>query len=154
MQTTKVTSEDPYETKVIQNFRIKVGACRAFDVDASEQLFVVLEEPLPPNTQRRVRLYRRDNEDAIATYTPPSASCQPSDICFYRLGCRQVLLVSDEGNDAIHVVDVQNGALTFLRYLAPGCPLLVQPTALNTDIEGRLWVACRGGDILTMAPVG
>ena len=151
IQTTKVTSEDPYETKVIQTFRIKVGACRAFDVDASEQLFVVLEEPLPPSTQRRVRLYRRDNEDAIDTYTPPPAFCQPSDVCFYRLGGRQVLLVSDEGNDAIHVVDVQSGALTFLRYLAPGCPLLVQPTALNTDIHGRLWVACRGGTMLILA---
>ena len=151
IQTTKVTSEDPYETKVIQNFRIKVGACRAFDVDASGQLFVVLEEPQPPSTQRRVRLYQPDNEDAIATYIPPSAFCQLSDVCFYRLGGRQVLLVSDEGNDAIHVVDVQSGALTFLRYLAPGCPLLVQPTALNTDIQGRLWVACRGGTMLILA---
>ena len=62
-----------------------------------------------------------------------------------------MLLVSDEGNDAIHVVDVQSGALTFLRYLAPGCPLLVQPTALNTDIQGRLWVACRGGTMLILA---
>ena len=151
IQTTKVTSEDPYETKVIQTFRIKVGACRAFDVDATEQLFVVLEEPQPPSTQRRVRLYRRDNEDAIATYIPPPAFCQPSDVCFYRLGGRQVLLVSDEWNDAIHVVDVQSGALTFLRYLVPGCPLLVQPTALNTDTQGRLWVACRGGTMLILA---
>ena len=151
IQTTKVTSEDPYETKVIQNFRIKVGACRAFDVDASEQLFVVLEEPQPPSTQRRVRLYRSDNEDAIVTYIPPPAFCQPSDVCFYRLGGRQVLLVSDEWNDAIHVVDVESGALTFLRYLSPGCPLLVQPTALNTDIQGRLWVACRGGTMLILA---
>ena len=123
-------------------------------MDASEQLFVVLEEPNPPSKQRRVRLYRRGNEDAIATYTPPSASCQPSDVCFYKLDGGQVLLVSDEGGDAIHVVHVQDAALTFLRYLAPGCPLLVQPTALNTDTDGRLWVACRGGDILTMTPVG
>ena len=149
-----VSSEDPLKINQIMDFQIKVGAHRAFDVDASEQLFVVLEEPQAPSKQRRVRLYRRHKQDAIATYTPPPASCQPSDVCFYRLGGRQVLLVSDEGNDAIHVVHVQDGALTFLRYLAPGCPLLVQPTALNTDTEGRLWVACRGGDILTMTPVG
>ena len=74
-------------------------------------------------------------------------------MCFYRLGGQQVLLVSDEGNDAIHVVNVQDGTMRFLRYLAPGCPLVVQPTALNTDAQGRLWVACRGGDIITMTPV-
>ena len=64
-----------------------------------------------------------------------------------------MLLVSDEGNDAIHVVHVQDMALTFLLYLAPGCSLLVKPTALNTDAWGRLWVACRGGKVLTMTPV-
>ena len=147
-------SEKPFKCKDITEFSIKVGAHRAFDVDVSEQLFVVLEEPTPPpSKQRKVRLYRRGNEDAIATYTPPSASCQPSDVCFYRLGGRQVLLVSDEGNDAIHVVHVQDMALTFLLYLAPGCSLLVKPTALNTDAWGRLWVACRGGKVLTMTPV-
>ena len=151
IQTRKVTSEDPYRTEETDNFQIRVGACRAFDVDASGQVFVVLEEPLPPNTQRRVRLYRRDKEDAIAMCILPSASCQPSDVCFYRLGGRQVLLVSDEGIDAIHVVGVQAKALTFLRFLAPGYPLLVQPTALNTDTQGRLWVACRGGTMLILA---
>ena len=151
IQTRKVTSEDPYRTEEIEKFQIKVGACRAFDVDASGQLFVVLEEPLPPSKQRRVRLYRRHNEDAIAMCILPSASCQPSDVCFYRLGGRQVLLVSDEGIDAIHVVGVQGEALTFLSFLAPGYPLLVQPTALNTDTQGRLWVACRGGTMLILA---
>ena len=50
----------------------------------------------------------------------------------------QVLLIADECNDVIHVVDVQDDRLTFSRFLAPGCPLLLQPTALNTDHRGRL----------------
>jgi hypothetical protein len=61
------------------------------------------------------------------------------------------LLVADEGTDSIHVLRVQDAKL--LRYLAPGCPLVVQPTALNTDLTGQLWVACKGGVILTMKPV-
>nr|KAG5696876.1 hypothetical protein BaRGS_035286 [Batillaria attramentaria] len=118
----------------------------------SEQLFVVLEEAQTPDLQRTVRLYRRPQPGAIATYSPPVAPFQPSDVCFYTLGGHEVLLVADELNDAIHVVNVQDGRLSFARYLAPGCPLLVQPTALNTDTRGRLWVACRGGTILTCRP--
>nr|KAG5690068.1 hypothetical protein BaRGS_016376 [Batillaria attramentaria] len=89
----------------------------------------------------------------IATYSPPVTPFQPSDVCFYTLGGHKVLLVADELNDAIHVVNVQDGRLSFARYLAPGCPLLVQPTALNTDTRGRLWIACRGGKILTCKPI-
>ena len=152
--TEKVTSEDPFKTERKTIFRITVGAQRALAVDASEQLFVVVEEAQAPDSQRQVRLYRRPEKAALATYTPPSAAFQPSDVCFYRLGGQEVLLVSDTMRDAIHVVDVQqDGAMSFLRYLAPGCPLLLQPTALNTDSQGRLWVACRGGKVITMTPV-
>ena len=154
VQRDRVPSDGGSQLDARVDFTIKVGAHRAHDVDDSEQLLVVLEEPEAPETQRKVRLYRRPEEDAIAAYTPPSLACRPSDVCFYRLGGQEVLLVSDEGNDAIHVVNVQDGAMSFLRYLAPGCPLLVQPTALNTDTQGRLWVACRGGDIITMTPLG
>ena len=103
--------------------------------------------------------------DCMDTYTPPprvSASFQPADVCFHWINGRQLLLIADEVNDEIHVVDVvttwsehglQTGKkLVFLRYLAPGSPLLIQPTALNTDSSGRLWVACRGGSILTVEP--
>ena len=65
----------------------------------------------------------------------------------------QVLLIADECNDVIHVVDVQDDRLTFSRFLAPGCPLLLQPTALNTDHRGRLWVGCRGGRLVTFEPL-
>ena len=90
----------------------------------------------------------------MAAYTPATAAFQPSDVCFYELGGQQVLLVADEAGDCIHVLDVHqdDGVVKFLRYLAPGCSLLVQPTTLNVDQKGRLWVACRGGSILTMEP--
>ncbi|KAK7474362.1 hypothetical protein BaRGS_00034410 [Batillaria attramentaria] len=153
VNTEKIVSEDPFKTKQTTEFTIKCAAHRAFDVDASEQLFVVLEEAQAPDLQRTVRLYRRPQPDAIATYSPPVTPFQPSDVCFYTLGGHEVLLVADELNDAIHVVNVQDGRLSFARYLAPGCPLLVQPTALNTDTRGRLWVACRGGTILTCTPI-
>ncbi|KAK7481532.1 hypothetical protein BaRGS_00027181 [Batillaria attramentaria] len=133
-----ITSLKPFKTEQILEFTIRCFAHKAFDADANQQLFVVLEEAQAPDLQRTVRLYRRPQPDAIATYSPPVAPFQPSDVCFYALGGHEVLLVADELNDAIHVVNVQDGRLSFARYLAPGCPLLVQPTALNTDTRGSL----------------
>ena len=110
----------------------------------------------------------------------PSDMFQPTDVCFLKLSGagrqhhgnegegaqsenesgsegdgegNEVLLVSDAAHDAIHVVRVEGGKLRFERYLAPGCPLLLQPTALNADSRGRLWVACRGGDVLMCEPI-
>ncbi|KAK7474363.1 hypothetical protein BaRGS_00034411 [Batillaria attramentaria] len=151
--TNQIVSENPHKIEPTKECTVTCAAYRAFDVGASEQLFVVLEEAQAPDLQRTVRLYRRPQPDAIATYNPPVEPFQPSDVCFYTLGGHEVLLVADELNNAIHVVNVQDGRLSFARYLAPGCPLLVQPTALNTDTRGRLWVACRGGTILTCIPV-
>ena len=152
IQTIKVTSTDPFETERHLQFIINVGAHRAFDVDDKEQFFVVVEEAKLPDTRRKVLLYRRRGGGPVATYSPPHPDFQPSDVCFYTLGHQHVLLVSDELRDAIHVVRVQDRAMTFVRYLAPGCPVLIQPTAMTVDTLGRLWVACRGGHIITMEP--
>ncbi|KAK7088306.1 hypothetical protein V1264_022239 [Littorina saxatilis] len=150
-----VISTYPFKTKQKTEFIINVGAHRAFDVDDTEQFFVVVEEPQPPYVWRKVKLYRRPGADAISSYSPPAhLPCwQPSDVCFYRLGGQHVLLVTDEENDAIHVVDVSSGCLRFVRYLAPGCPWLIQPTAITVDVSARLWLACRGGTIICMEPV-
>ena len=147
-----VTSIEPFTTERKTEFTIKVGDHRAFDVDDEEQFFVVVEEAKLPDTWRKVLLYQRASEDPVATYTHPTLAFQPSDVCFYTLGHQHVLLVSDELCDAIHVVHVQDRVMTFLRYLAPGCPSLIQPTAMTVDVSGRLWVACRGGHIITMEP--
>ena len=145
---TIVRSENPLETFEEIQFFINCGPHRAFDVDANEIFFAVVEEGQAPDFQRKVLLYQRPEKTPIAVYSPPTQPFQPSDVCFCWLDGRQVLLVADTLNDAIHVVDGQNGRLELLRYLAPGCPLLLQPTALNTDTRGRLWVGCRAGSIL------
>ena len=149
-----LTSRMPFTAESIYQFSINVGAHRAHDVDAREHLLAVVEEGHSPDLQRKVLIYRRSKKDAVAAYTPATAAFQPTDVCFYELGGQQVLLVADEAGDCIHVLDVHqdDGAVRFLRYLAPGCSLLVQPTTLNVDHKGRLWVACRGGSILTMEP--
>ena len=152
IETIKVTSTDPFETERHLQFTITVGAHRAFDVDDKEQFFVVVTEAKLPKTRRKVLLYRRRGGGPVAKYSPPHPDFQPSDVCFYTLGHQHVLLVSDELRDAIHVVRVQDRAMTFVRYLAPGCPILIQPTAMTVDTLGRLWVACRGGHIITMEP--
>ena len=148
----KVTSANPFKAEDNLQFTITVGAHRAFDVDDKEQFFVVVEEAKLPDTRRKVLLYSRSSEGPMAIYSPPHPDFQPSDVCFYTLGHQNVLLVSDELRDAIHVVRVQDEAMTFVRYLAPGCPVLIQPTAMTVDTLGRLWVACRGGHIITMEP--
>ena len=152
IETVKVISTDPFETESHLQFTITVGAHRAFDVDEKEQFFVVVAEAKRRNARRKVLLYRRRGGGPVATYSPPHPDFQPSDICFYTLGHQHVLLVSDELRDAIHVVRVKDRAMTFVRYLAPGCPVLIQPTAMTVDTLGRLWVACRGGHIITMEP--
>ncbi|XP_070206235.1 uncharacterized protein [Littorina saxatilis] len=150
-----VISTDPFKAEQKTEFTINVGAHRAFDVDDTQQFFVVVEEPQLPDVWRKVKLYRRQRVKAISIYSPPAhlPCCQPSDVCFYRLGGQHVLLVTNEENDAIHVVDVSGGCLRFVRYLAPGCPWLIQPTAITVDVSARLWLACRGGTILCMEPV-
>ena len=149
-----LTSRNPFTAESRYQFSITVGAHRAHDVDAREHLLAVVEEGHSPDLQRKVLIYRRPEKDAVAAYTPATAAFQPSDVCFYELEGQQVLLVADEAGDCIHVLDVHqdDGAVRFLRYLAPGCSLLVQPTTLSVDHKGRLWVACRGGSILTMEP--
>jgi hypothetical protein len=143
-----VLSEKPYkeEPKTLCTLAMP-SPQRAFDVDASRRYIAVLQE-----TPRNIHLYTF-GQKSVATYTPPSPRCRPSDVCFFKLGEEEVLVVADEGTDFIHVLRVKDAALTFLGYLAPGCPLLVQPTALNTDHTGQLWVACKGGIILTIRPL-
>jgi hypothetical protein len=144
-----VLSSDPYKEKRKALCTLAIpGPQRAFDVDASQQYITVLQD-----TPRNIHLYKFSQKQPVVTYTPPYTYCRPSDVCFFKLRDEEVLLVADEGTNSIHVLRVQDGTLTFLRYLAPGCPLLMQPTALNTDHTGQLWVACKGGVILTMKPV-
>jgi hypothetical protein len=110
-----VLSDDPPKNEVETLCTVAMpGPQRAFDVDASERYIAVLQD-----TPRNIHLYKSGQEQPVATYTPPSPRCRPSDVCFFKLGKKEVLLVADEGTDSIHVLRVQDGAVTFLRYLAP-----------------------------------
>jgi hypothetical protein len=88
----------------------------------------------------------------VATYQPHSLVFQPSDVCFYRLGGQEVLLVSDEANDAIRVFRVEENCMRFVRYLTNDCRLVKQPSAMAVDVKGHLWVACQGGKLITIQP--
>jgi hypothetical protein len=144
-------------------FCINVGAHRAIDVDSTEELFVVVKGAPTSQQSRQVLLYRRPVAnptlkpkqiivDAVATYQPPTPVFQPSDVCFYTLGGQEVLLVSDEANDAIHVVRVEENSMKFVRYLTNDCPLVKQSSAMAVDVQGRLWWACQGGKLITIQP--
>ncbi|XP_076452527.1 uncharacterized protein LOC143288123 [Babylonia areolata] len=148
-----VTSTDPFRAETKTEFSIQVGPHRAFDVNETEQHFAVVEEAGQSTFWRSVRLYRRSVEKAVSTYSPPAPRFQPSDVCFYTLGGQEVLLVTDELNDAMHVVTIQGDTMRFERYLCGGCPSLIQPTAITVDVKGRLWVACRGGAVLMIEQV-
>ncbi|XP_070174339.1 uncharacterized protein [Littorina saxatilis] len=145
-----IVCESPYKSRLTRECTLKCRPHRAFDASSCQTIFVVLEEAEAPQTSRRVVLFHRGKEDSVATYTPRTPVFQPTDVCFHTLKDSDTLLVSDELNDAIHVLDFKDETLTFTRFLVPGCPVLVQPTALNVDAEKRLWVACRGGSILVL----
>ncbi|KAL8569876.1 hypothetical protein ACOMHN_038568 [Nucella lapillus] len=149
-----VTVTDPFKDKAEKEFTIQVGPHRAFDVDDTEKYFVVVEEEGKESSHwRSVHLFLRSQEKAVSTYTPPTEQYQPSDVCFYTLGEQKVLLITDERNDAIHVVTIQGNTMQFERFLCEGCPSLIQPLAIAVDLQRRLWVACRGGSVLTIEQI-
>ena len=145
---TTVTSDNPFKCTTTTKCTIQCGPHRAFDVDSRGNLFAVVEEPGPLEKRRTVRLFERPQHntaaEVVCTYVPPTEPFQPSDVCFYKKDEREVLLVSDEINDAIHIIGASCDELKFLCYLCRGNPLLTQPTALTMDSIKRLWVACRG----------
>ncbi|KAL8572061.1 hypothetical protein ACOMHN_026687 [Nucella lapillus] len=63
---------------------------------------------------------------------------------------KKVLLITDQRNDAIHVVSIHGNTMQFERFLYGSGGPLVQPTAITVDVHDRLWVACRGGSVLMM----
>jgi hypothetical protein len=137
-------------------FYINVGRLRAADTDHDESasLLVVVEESEMAGQAGRVLLYACPFPNPVHTYTPPrhlQRKYRPTDVSFFTLGGVCKLLVADEGNDAVHVLDtdVNELTLTFSHLLSTNCELR-QPTALTSDSEGRLWVACKGGNIVAL----
>ncbi|KAL8579592.1 hypothetical protein ACOMHN_025545 [Nucella lapillus] len=147
-----IKSQSPLETCSKPLFTIRCGPHRAFDAHENKRVFAVVEEAEPAESHRKVHVYTQPGNTPIKTYQSPLQPFQPSDVCFYKLGDLDALLVADELNDVIHVVWQEGEELKFAGYVAAGDPLLIQPTALNTDLQGRLWVACRSGAVLLCQP--
>ncbi|KAL8579596.1 hypothetical protein ACOMHN_025549 [Nucella lapillus] len=147
-----IKSQSPLKTCSEPHFTIRCGPHRAFDAHENKRVFAVVEEAQPPESQRKVHVYQLPRDSPVKTYQSPVQPFQPSDVCFCKLGDRHFLLVADELNDVIHVVWQEGEELRCGGYVAAGDPLLTQPTALNMDLQGRLWVACRSGAILLCQP--
>ena len=135
----RITHETPYKSVLVREASLICGTQRAFDTDESEQIYVILEESQSKDSCRQVLLFHKSEESAKAVYRPPFQSdCSFTDVCFANVDGLPVLLVTDEWNDAIHIVDYQGGELQFSRLLAPGFPCLVQPIASNVDLSGKV----------------
>ncbi|XP_025081706.1 uncharacterized protein LOC112556690 isoform X1 [Pomacea canaliculata] len=93
---------------------------------------------------RVVRVYSIKCMDPIATYTSPIQPFFPTDVCFYG---KDVLLIADWMNDCVHVTRVSDSGIKFVDYL-PGSGDMVQPTALNLDLNGQLLIGCGDGWVL------
>lgn len=153
IQMMNIKSNTPFQSVASLVFYINCRRQRAVDANDSATMFAVVEEGMPPENQRTVSLYSPPGRNAIDTYISPLSPWQPSDVCFYNTGkeeTNEVLLVADELNDTIHMLRVgEEGKLIFARFIAPGCPLLLQPTALNKDVNDCIWVGCRRGLVLS-----
>jgi hypothetical protein len=147
----KKSSPGNFETSPRKVCAFKTGTMIAFDGSSSGEKFVLVEEiKTETSATRVVRLYKPDNEEPVATYTPPTKTFEPTDVCFWRFEDEDKLLIADWQNDAIHVVDTKDDDLKFERYLAPGSGHLFKPTALNLDVEGNVLVGCENGWVLVI----
>lgn len=114
----------------------------AMDVDSSGQFLAVV------TCDQAVRVFRLSDQHPPSVYCPSGESFSPSDVCFYTIGGKEMLLVADWFNSTVNVLEYCDG-IRFVSYFGSGCPLLQQPTALTQDDSGRLWVGCKDGHILT-----
>ena len=128
------------------SFSVSAEHPQALDVDSTGQFFAVV---VP---QPAVELYRHCHPDPVAVYSPIVENFSPSDVCFHVLDGTEVLLVADWFNSAVHVLSFHDG-LRFQAYLGAGCPLMKQPTALTRDDDNRLWIGCKGGQLLMCVSV-
>ena len=122
-------------------FSIAAHLPQALDVDSTGQYFAVVV-PRPA-----VQLHHPSQPNPVAVYNPPMENFSPADVCFHVMDGTEVLLVADWFNSAVHVLGFKDG-FRFRGYLGAGCPLMMQPTALTSDYDNRLWIGCKGGQLL------
>ncbi|KAK7103342.1 uncharacterized protein [Littorina saxatilis] len=117
----------------------------AMDVSKDGQLVAVLEEG-----QDHVMLYRHDNSEPHSIYRGQAEAFRPLDVCFYFIGEDERLVIADWLNDVLHVVEVGKNC-KLIGHVGGECPVLVKPTALCADREGRMWIGCQGGHVLALS---
>lgn len=84
------------------------------------------------------------------TFSPDGATFHPRDLCFCSLGGLERLVVADWQNDVLFVLQVTGESCTLIGHLGGGFPLLSKPTCITADDADRLWIGCRGGNVLVM----
>ncbi|KAL8576057.1 hypothetical protein ACOMHN_001407 [Nucella lapillus] len=134
-------------------FNIQAADPVAMDASEDGLLFAVLEKDQP-----NVKLFRYDGNvspdsqqqtEPCAIYTGNGQPILPRDVCFFAIGGQERLVVADWLNDLLHVLDVTEGC-NMIGQVGGDCMELRQPTALCPDSQGRLWVGCQGGHVLTL----
>ncbi|XP_025099573.1 uncharacterized protein LOC112567189 [Pomacea canaliculata] len=137
----------------------------AFDVSSDGRSIVVINEDTNDETKYRLLFLCTCCDDCITVISvyKPQADMEnffPSDVCFCTVEGREVLLVADSENHTISMLRVgqgtddehhcRTGTLEFERFLLDKQHLKHAPTALNKDEQGRLWVGCKGGYVMTL----
>ena len=113
-----------------------------FDINDTGTKVAILESSQDDEETRVLKIYQSPNPDPL--HSVSLKSCHVSDICFCKIDGKEVLLIADEIHNGILLFDMEQGCICRHRFEHP---FLVQPVALNTDRNGRVWVGCRTGKI-------
>lgn len=119
----------------------------ALDVSEDGGIIAALEED-----NHNVLLFssRSEEPSPYVTFSPDGDAFRPRDLCFCSLGGLERLVVADWLNDVLLVLHVTRESCTLVGHLGGSCPLLLKPTCVTADDADRLWVGCRGGNVLVM----
>ena len=146
-----VESKNPLRIKRVVLFEIEAERAVAFDATENASMIALVEE----HNAGTVLLLQRSGRKAVrmAKYAPRGdRGFHAMDIMFWEDPKDKTtkLLVSDPNHHSVHVVRIKRGNCEFERYLVAGDECIMQPTALNVDHVGRVWIGCQNGWILML----
>ena len=117
----------------------------AMDVSKDGLVMAVLEEGAD-----LVKLFHLGNTQHFCAYRGSGSAFKPLDVCFFRLGGKERLVVADWEGSSLHVLDVGKGRCKLTGCVGTKSNVLVRPTALFAEGANRLWIGCEGGSIVSM----
>ena len=97
-----------------------------------------------------VKLFRLGNTQHFCAYRGSGSAFKPLDVCFFRLGVKESLVVADWQSSSLHVLHVGKDKCKLVGCVGTESDVLVRPTALCAEGANRLWIGCEGGSIVTM----